>query len=86
MKNLMCVVLLVLAVTGCEREVHESTYYPLPKELEHCKQYESKASGPGGRMTIIHCPNATTTTQIAAKTPKKVVVIDGVEYEKKESK
>jgi hypothetical protein len=58
----------------------------LPPELADCKFFQLSGNSVTDKITVVRCPNSTTTTTYqVGKTKKSVVVIDGVEYVKREA-
>jgi hypothetical protein len=75
---LMCVVM--LSILGCEPGYAPATGYSvIPPELQDCSMYIIKSSG-GNQITVMRCPNSTTTTQLGDKQRTTAIVIDGVTY------
>lgn len=82
MKKLLLVLAVVLA--GCT-DAYKTTDLPvLPDELKDCKTWYVTNSS-GTHLYITRCPNSTTSTTQPSKSPTTSVVIDGVEYVKKDS-
>lgn len=85
MKKLLLIAC-VLALAGCMKNEYKAISYPvLPDGLKDC-QFFRVASAEGDSMQVTRCPNSTTTT--ATRQGKSgtstVVVVDGIEYIKKE--
>lgn len=79
-KHALTVIPLALALTiaGCDRGVEKSDYndsLKLSGDLKDCKAY--KVKGSVNAITVIRCPNSTTTTQTEGKNPVTIAVIDG---------
>lgn len=63
MKYLFCI-MIALVLSACEkRTVELGERYTLPSELKHCKVYRMETNSVGRDITVVHCPNAATTTQ-----------------------
>lgn len=80
---LLCIVLTILVTVGCKsyppHYEEDKDYTVLPEELKDCKIFN--ISNGWGILTVVRCPNSSTSTIYSeGKTIKKVVVIDGVEY------
>lgn len=73
----LCVIMSVLALSACTPETSDvSERYQLPEELSACKVYRMDSSR-GSRLTVLHCPNAQTTTiQNRNKVRYNTTVID----------
>jgi hypothetical protein len=77
--------LLVLVLAGCgPAEYKEQHFSQMPPELKDCKTYYI-TEGNGGGITVMRCPEATTSVnKQEGKVKKTYVVIDGKAYEKGE--
>lgn len=88
MKIILGLVLCSMLV-GCTTKTTEITHgYVLPDELKDCSVYKLQSESQQS-LVVIRCQNSTTSTNWAQKQGKSsisrsVVVIDGIEYEKKE--
>lgn len=74
-----------LLIAACNPHSEDATVdFPvMPKELSDCKIYW--ISGKYRALYVVRCPNSTTsTTYRQGKTSATTVVIDGVEYVKRE--
>lgn len=83
------IVLLALILCGCDPSGSEitHTYSVMPEGLKDCKIYT--ISNGGREVTVVRCPNSSTSTQYTVRRGKTnasvyTVVIDGVEYERKQ--
>lgn len=66
---------------ACSDRAKELHFPAMPKELADCRVYAVENTA-GNRITVMRCPNSTTTTESpSGKSKAYVVVIDGVEYE-----
>ncbi len=90
MKLLLALVFLLL--TGCnitprDTEPEPLIEYTLPAELGDCKIYSVKAPH-FSDLIITRCPNATTATKyrVGKSGNKTTIVVDGITYEKSETK
>jgi hypothetical protein len=74
--KLLTIGILVLVLMGCtplaETKVKRDVY--LPDELSHCKLYDFVDSQ-GNILYVLHCPNATTSTNTTGKFKKSVTVV-----------
>lgn len=80
------VIFISLMLFGCgDPETHEATNrFVLPEELKDCKVY-SLTHNQMNWITVMRCPNSvTSTTYVEGKTTKSSIVVDGVEYERKQ--
>lgn len=76
--------LLTAVLGGCSNSATEVNYPVRPPELQDCKIYRL-TNDSGGYITIARCPNSTTTTTYQkGKTTTATIVVDGVEYVKRE--
>lgn len=84
MKFVILLSCIVIGIAGCERKYTDNTeQYPLPPEMSDCKIWYLQNNGYG--LTAVRCPNSTTTTTYQkGKSTETVIVVDGVEYIKKE--
>lgn len=82
MKNFLLIISLALlsACTPTTNSVDGD--FQKPPELADCKFFEMRSSGALNLM-VVRCPNSTTSTQMSGKQKKRVIVIDGVEFEQK---
>ena len=72
---LLCTLGLAVLTTGCQPSV-ETANYPLPAELQDCKLF--KLSDGIHSITVVRCPNSTTsTTYREGKSDRTSVVVDG---------
>lgn len=82
MKELFKTWLIAFSVAGlaaCTPSFTDKTdkFTVLPEELKDCKIYEIVGTEGGGRMTVMRCPNSSTTTKVpSGKTSRTAVVID----------
>lgn len=63
--------------------------YDMPAGLSGCTVYLVEGNSFATNLSVMRCPNSTTSTTYASgKTHKTVIVVDGIEYEatKKETK
>ena len=81
--NILVITMILIALIWCLRPniQDDSSNYVLPAHLRDCsitilhgKQLSS--------ITVIRCPNSSTTTKVQGKHPKTTVVIDGDTYVK----
>lgn len=81
------IILTGFLLIGCTPETtDQSGKYILNNELADCKIFNMRSSG-GITITVARCPNSTTsTTYSSGKTTHTTIVVDGVEYVKKEEK
>lgn len=77
-------ILMILALGGCTNSYSEANYPVRPPELSDCKFFDM-TNDKGGIITVVRCPNSTTSTTTGGKHKKTTIVIDGVEYETKET-
>lgn len=83
MKKIITIVALMM-LSGCFKNSYSTVNFPeTPPELSDCKFF-NMSNKDGEYITVARCPNSTTSTISGGKHKKKVVVIDGVEYEAKE--
>lgn len=75
MKKYILIVLSILLLMSCEPSTSEDRGFILPEGLNHCKSY-FMSDGKGRVITVIHCPNSTTTTQSGGKHKTSTTVID----------
>ena len=84
MKWIVILLIMFFWCTGCSPEAKQKTYSAMPPELADCKVYFI-SEGFADHMTVIRCPNSTTSvTKQEGKTKRTYVVIDGKAYEKGE--
>lgn len=83
-------ILLIVFITGCTQpSFSEKKYLVLPDELSDCRFYNVDPGGLQNNITIVRCPNSSTTTQYTQSCGKNCTVtknnfvIDGEEYIKK---
>lgn len=81
MKNFI-IACFAIIISACDASTVTINDYILPPALSHCQVYRMQNTG-GTVLNVVHCPNATTATQVSEKSPKMTIVIDGVEYERK---
>ena len=75
---------LLVFLSGCENSYKETNFPTKPKDLEDCKFY-MLSNVDGDYIRVVRCPNSqTSTTYREGKVTKTTVVIDGIEYIKKE--
>lgn len=68
--NKLVIVILTLILTACSKETKNiSERYQLPKELSDCKVYSMRAEG-GFNITLVRCPNSSTTTSYTRSSGK----------------
>lgn len=79
MKRIVALVT-VLLLAGCGPEAKVLTYPILPAELNDCVFFKLRADSEAP-ITVVRCPNSTTSTTMKTKTPVTTIVVDGVEYE-----
>jgi hypothetical protein len=80
--NKVAAVVLCVLVAGCEATTEDSkTRYSVPEHLNDCS-FTYMRNTNGNAITVVRCPNSSTSTVTQEKSPKAVVVIDGVQYEK----
>lgn len=81
----IAIILAAFALTGCYKNGYSTVKFPeTPQELSDCKFF-NMSNDKGTHITVARCPNSTTTTNFrSGKVNRSVVIIDGVEYEKKE--
>ena len=72
---LPCALCLAVLAAGCQPSV-ETAKYPLPAELQDCKLF--KLSDGLNSITVVRCPNSTTSTNYReGKSDRTSVVVDG---------
>lgn len=55
--------LVCFTMCSCKEETKQVTrQYELPDDLSSCKVYEMSGNGSLRTLTVVHCPNATTST------------------------
>ncbi len=70
-------------LSACDPSAKQVAFPVLPNELKDCTFHYISDGNYG--ITVARCPNSTTsTTYLSGKTARTTVVIDGVEYTKKE--
>lgn len=74
--------LLCLVFCGCSYSSEEVKLTVMPKELEDCRMFHIENGM--DHFTVMRCPNSTTTTTTQEKSPRTVIVVDGIEYIKQE--
>ena len=81
----MKVVILLVAIflVGCEPSGKIVDFPVRPDEFKDCK-FAYLTNSEGGGITVARCPNNTTTTIQSNKAKTTTVIIDGVEYIKKQ--
>lgn len=85
-KKLCIAILLTITLTGCNHQGNIGSYsseyqvaLSTDDELKDCTAKYVRAEGSG--ITVVRCPNSTTTTRyISDKIEKTNIVIDGVNY------
>ena len=82
MKKLLIIASIALAITGCTPSAKDiSEQYTMPEELKDCTI--TYLQGKYTHLTVVRCPNSTTsTTYPVGKTTQTTVVIDGETYVK----
>lgn len=84
MKKVLLVIS-ILFIAACSPSAEVLNFPVLPAELKDCKFYRV-SDGNLYSLRIVRCPNSTTaTTYSEGKTTSTTVVIDGIEYVKKEN-
>lgn len=74
---LMCLVLLV----SCSETREYTQRMNMPAELSDCRMYDVASHDGNISITVMRCPNSTTTTQYKdGKYTEETILIDGVEY------
>lgn len=74
----------VVFLVGCTPSTKDvRNHYALPTELNDCTFHYLRDDG-GSGITVVRCPNSSTSAKTGGKTPRTTIVIDGVEYEKVE--
>jgi hypothetical protein len=77
--------LIVLTMTGCRPSSSTSSWQSNIDDTPALKDCQAVALDNGfNSLTVVRCPNSTTTTKTSGKFPKTSVVIDGIVYEQKE--
>jgi hypothetical protein len=77
--------LIVITMTGCRPSSSTSAWQSNIDDTPALKDCQAVALESGLNMlTVIRCPNSTTTTKTSGKFSKTSVVIDGIVYEQKE--
>lgn len=76
MKKMLMSLMVVGLLAGCSPSTKEISHsYVLPEELKHCSIYRL-FSGDGSLMTVVHRPNANTTTSYTSgKSVNSVTVV-----------
>jgi len=75
MRFILCTLGLAVLVAGCQPSVTTADF-PLPAELQDCKLFE--LSDGINSITVVRCPNSTTsTTYREGKSDHTSVVVDG---------
>ena len=84
--KLILILGLALALMACEPETKDiKQNYIVPEELSDCT-FTLMKNTDGESMRVVRCPNSTISTSYnVGKTRQTTVVIDGVEYIKKET-
>lgn len=78
--------MMILFLVGCDTKTTTTTgAYSLPSELSECKVYYLQSSTQRD-LTVMRCPNASTTTTISERQGKttvfrNVTIIDGKPYQ-----
>jgi len=80
MKKIL-IVLGVVMLAACSPSAKQKYYPVLPDELKDCKFYRLE-DGAGVAITVARCGNATAVRQ-SDKAGNTTILIDGVEYERK---
>lgn len=77
--------LIVMTLAACTPTATDvsAAYAVKPTELKDCQFFELRNSE-GSHITVVRCPNSTTSTTLHTKTPITTIVIDGKEYVEKE--
>lgn len=71
---------IALVLVGCTPSSKDvSRNYAPPEELKDCS-FHRLGNDNGGYITVVRCPNSSTTTKTSGKNARTTVVIDGVEY------
>jgi hypothetical protein len=85
MKHITILLASMLALTGCVDSAKTLYFASMPSELKDCKTFYLTNTD-GQRLTVMRCPNSITSATVPeGKSLATAVVIDGVEYVKKES-
>lgn len=75
---------LTVGLAGCSNSASEMRFSAMPPELKDCKIF-AVSNDSGSHIKVARCPNSTTTTTYSqGKSQASVIVVDGVEYERKE--
>jgi len=74
----IAIILSLMFLSACSNGYYKANFPVVPPELSDC-QFFILTNDKGGNITVVRCPNSTTTTLANKRT---TVVVDGVEYEK----
>ena len=88
MKKIIALAAIAASViaAGCTPRAEDvgPTFTVRPKELADCS-FHYLTNTNGQRLTVVRCPNSTTSTTVpSGKSTQTVVTVDGVEYVRKE--
>lgn len=76
--------MLTVGVLGCSNSATEVNYPVRPPEMEDCKIYRL-TNDAGEEVTVARCQNSTTTTNSrSGRRAVAAIVVDGVEYVRRE--
>jgi hypothetical protein len=81
--NKLSIILIALLLCACEPSAKYVHFPVVPNEFKDCK-FARIENEQGLYLYVSRCPNSTTTTVNSDKAKTTTVVIDGVEYIKKE--
>jgi len=71
----------VVAMSGCAPSANAIHFPVMPAELADCKTYMLNAGDGSNLITVMRCPNSSTTTSYrSGKSTNSAVVIDGTTY------
>lgn len=79
MKKIILLALITL-LSACERETVDVSYkYQIPDEFIDCV-FKRMSTDSGYTITVVRCPNSTTTAIQSDKTHTTTIVVDGIKY------
>jgi hypothetical protein len=71
----------VFTLSACINDASVANYPVLPEWLKDCQFYKLKSKSERN-ITVVRCPNSTTSVTTHEKTPKTIITIDWDAYEK----
>ena len=72
---------MIVLLSACDAETYDvSNKYAIPPQFSDC-MFADMRSTDGSVITVVRCPNSSTSTIRGGKAHETAIVIDGVQYE-----